>query len=94
MRSGRQAARITPSVRIEGCTFDDCTPLASGDSLSWPLSWRGGRLEELLGKIVRLEVKFRSARLYAFRGNFHFLDAQDRWMLGDGKPIDASLFHF
>ena len=75
---------------VEGYTFEDCTPLVRGDSLAWPLGWRDKRGDELVGKIVRLEVKFRNARLFAFRGNFHFLDAQDRWMLGDGKPIETS----
>jgi hypothetical protein len=28
------------------------------------------------------------------RGKFHFLDAQDRFMLDDGQPIDPSLFDF
>lgn len=79
---------------VEGYTLDDCTPLVSADSLAWPLEWQGRRLDELLGKIVRLEVKFRSARLYAFRGAFHFLDAQDHWMLRDSKPIATSQFDF
>ena len=74
---------------VEGYTLDDCTPLVSGDSLSWPLRWRNRTGEELVGKIVRLELKFRAARIHAFRGNFHFIDAQDRWMLTDSKPIDT-----
>ena len=41
-----------------------------------------------------MEVKLRDARLYAFRGTFHFLDARDRALLDDGRPIDPSLFHF
>jgi len=79
---------------VEGYTFDDCTPLVFGDSLAWPLRWRDRTGEELLGKIVRLEVKFRAARLFAVRGDFHFIDAQDRSLLQDGKPIEASLLDF
>ena len=41
-----------------------------------------------------MEVKLRDARLYAVRGKFHFVDAQDRAMLDDGKAIDPSMFDF
>ncbi len=51
-------------------------------------------MDQLTGKVIRLEVKLRAARLYAFRGDFHFIDAQDMWMLRDNKRIDTSLFHF
>jgi hypothetical protein len=82
------------SEPIEGFTFDDCRALAPGDALDHELTWRGKPADELVGKVLRLEVKFRDARLYAFRGRFHFLDAQDRAMLDDGQPIDPSLFDF
>ena len=48
-------------------------------------------MDQLIDKVIRLEVKLRAARLYAFRGDFHFIDAQDMWMLRDDKQIDASL---
>jgi hypothetical protein len=93
---GEVACQLTDmaSQPIEGFTFDDCVPLESGDALEHPLRWREKRLDEAIGKVVRLEVRFRDARLYAFRGSFHFLDAQDRALVDDGKPIDPSLFDF
>ncbi len=72
---------------IAGYTFDDCSSLAADDAFNFPLRWRDKNAEELVGKIVRLEVAMRHARLYAFRGGFHFIDAQDRSMIQDGKPI-------
>jgi hypothetical protein len=82
------------SEPIEGFTFDDCQALVAGDSLRSPLTWQGKPADELVGKVVRLQIKLRDARLYALRGEFHFLDAQDRAMLDDGKPIDPSMFDF
>jgi hypothetical protein len=41
-----------------------------------------------------LEVQLRNAELYSFSGDFHFLDAQDRWMIDDGKPVDRTLLDF
>ncbi|QDU95995.1 hypothetical protein [Lignipirellula cremea] len=72
---------------VAGFTLEECAPLASDEALAFPLRWKTGRLEDLLGRIVRLEVRLRQADLFAFRGNFHFLDAQDRWLLEDGQPI-------
>ena len=82
------------SQPVDGFTFDECQPLVSNDSLDYELTWRGKQADELVGKVVRLEVEFRDARIYALRGKFHFLDAQDRFMLDDGQPIDPSLFDF
>ncbi len=72
---------------VEGFTFEDCIALRDADSLRHPLTWRQGKLSTLFNKVVRLEIRLRNAELFSFRGNFHFLDAQDRWMLDDGKPI-------
>lgn len=74
---------------IEGFTFDDCLPLRSAESLDAPLRWRNQDTSQVVNKIFRLEFKLRHAQLFAVRGATHFLDAQDRWMLGDGKPIDT-----
>jgi hypothetical protein len=79
---------------LEGYTFAGCIPFKEADSLDWRVGWREGELEDLVGKVVRLEVKFRNARLYAFRGDFHFADALDVAMVADGKPIDTTLFDF
>jgi hypothetical protein len=79
---------------IEGFTFEDCVPLKEADSLAHPVSWRKGNLRDVLNKVIRLEVQLRNAQLYAFRGDFHFLDAQDWSMIDDGKPIDRTLLDF
>ncbi|MEK6239493.1 MAG: hypothetical protein N2C14_32645, partial [Planctomycetales bacterium] len=81
------------SQPVEGFTFEDCVPLKEADSLAHPVSWRKGILRDCLNKVVRLEVQMRNAQLYAFTGNFHFLDAQDQWMIDDGKPIVTTLFN-
>ena len=75
------------SQPVEGFTFNDCLPLVSTDSVAASLRWETGRLSDIVGRIVRLEVRLRHARLFAIRGNFHFIDAQDRWMIEDGKSI-------
>ena len=74
---------------VEGFTLDDCMPLRSGDSIDFPLHWKSATLEAVLGRIVRLEVRMRHAQLFAVRGKSHFIDAQDRWLIEDGKPIVA-----
>ncbi len=79
---------------IEGFTFDACEPLQTEDALSYPLRWRNRSLEDVVGKIVRLQVTMRHAQLYAFRGRFHFIDAQDRWLIEDGKPINTTALPF
>ena len=79
---------------VEGFSFDDCLPLQEADALAQPLAWRTGNLRDVLNKVVRLEVQLRNAQLFAFHGNFHFLDAQDRALLDDGQPIDTTLFDF
>ena len=73
---------------LEGFTFDDCVPLTGGDSLQWSLAWKDKQIREVHGKPIRLEVRLRDAEVYAFHGDFHFLDAQDWWMLQDGQPIN------
>ena len=37
-------------------------------------------------------TKLRNAQLYAVRGKFHVLDAEDMQRLNAGKPIDARRF--
>jgi len=82
------------SKPIEGFTFEDCVPLKDKDSLDWQLTWRNNSMDRLADKVIRLEVKLRDARLYAFRGDFHFIDAQDMWMLRDNKRISTSPLNF
>jgi len=83
------------SQPIEGFTFDNCLPMKRDDSMAWPLLWWGKKkLDELVNKVIRLEVRFRNANIYSFQADYHFLDAQDWSMIDDGKPIDTSLFDF
>lgn len=79
---------------VEGFTFADCQPLKSADSLRHPLRWKGQPPTVLLNKVARLHVRLRHAEVFAIRGRFHFLDAQDAWMLADGKTIDTRMFDF
>lgn len=83
------------SQPIEGFTFDNCLPMKRDDSIAWPLLWWGKKkLDELVNKVIRLEVRFRNANIYSFQADYHFLDAQDWSMIDDGKSIDTSLFDF
>jgi hypothetical protein len=79
---------------LEGFSFEENVPFIENDALDWALAWKGGSLTELVGKVVRLEFKFRHARLYAVRGDFHFADAVDVTMIADGQPIDTKPFDF
>jgi hypothetical protein len=80
------------SEPIAGYTFDDCAAIVREDSLNAALRWREKTAAELVGQPVRLQLKFRDARLYALRGRFHFLDAQDWQLLRDGQTIEADPF--
>ena len=72
---------------IDGFTFDDSLPLQADDSTRFDVRWKATPLNQIINKIVRLEVRMRDARLYAIRGHFHFIDAQDRSLIQDGQPI-------
>lgn len=74
------------SQPLPGHTFADCDPF-HGDSLHHPLTWRGKPARIPQDSIVRLEIKMREAELFAVRGHFHFIDAQDMQMLKDGQTI-------
>lgn len=80
---------------LPGFTFDDCLPLRGADDLAFPLRWKNAAsLDQVLAQPLRLEVKFRNADLYAFDMAHHFLDAQDSWLLKDGKRPEARLFDY
>ena len=51
-----------------GFSFEDCDPLR-GDELAAEPRWKGKKLEELVGKWVRLEFKLFQSRLFAYRWN-------------------------
>jgi hypothetical protein len=72
---------------VQGFTFEDSEALTSNDSTSFAVRWSSTRLDEVRGKILRLEVQMRHAHFFAIRGHFHFIDAQDRSLIQDGQPI-------
>ena len=74
---------------LAGFTFGDCLPMSRVDSLREPLRWRDKTLAEVAGKVVRLQLEFRHARIHALHGDFHFADALDVALADDGKPIDT-----
>ena len=82
------------SEPIEDFSFDDCQPLRGSDALTHSLAWKNADLQSVLNQPLRLEVEFRQANIYAFEMAHHFLDAQDMWLLKDGKPIPAKHFDF
>ena len=74
------------SQPLPGYTFDDCVPVKEQDRLDAVVAWKDKDLTDQIGKVTRLEVTFRNARLYALRVvDFHFCDALDVALLGDGK---------
>jgi hypothetical protein len=84
------------SQPLEGFTFDDCVPLQNQDALRYRLRWDSdAKLEEVVDRPLRLEIKLRQANLYAIEMAHHFLDAHDQWLLKDGQPIpDQPRFDF
>lgn len=77
---------------IPGFTFEHCETMREEDSQARPIHWRDKNNDNLVGKVVRLQMTFRNARIYAIRGSFHWLDALDVAMCQDGKVVDTSLF--
>ena len=80
------------SQPFEGLGFEDCVPLRNGSSSRHVMKWKKASLDSLVGKVVRLEVEFRQANLFAIYGGWHFIDAQDLWLIEDGKPAPAKRF--
>lgn len=78
---------------LAGFSFDDCVPLIDADSTSAPLGW-AGNLDSIVGKPIRLEAKWLNGRVYAFRGDWHFLDAQNLHLLEAGESIGEPWFDF
>jgi len=77
---------------IEGYTFDACVPLKFGDATEWNMVWKGVNVSDLIGKVIRIEIEFFNAHIYSLTAAYHMLDAQDQWLLKDGKAIDPSRF--
>ena len=93
---GELRAQVTDvkSVPVEGFSFEDAIPLRGEEGVSLPLRWKGGDVSSIRGKPLRLELEFRQAKVYAIEMEHHFLDAQDQWLLQDGKPIPGKRFNF
>lgn len=82
------------SEPIAGFSFDDCVPLRAKDELAHRVAWKEADPATLANRTVRLEIEFRQARIYSLAMRHHFLDAQDKWLLEDGKKIEAKRFDF
>lgn len=83
------------SEALENFSFDDCVPIRGIDSLNSELKWKGKPdFSQLVGQVLRLEIKFRNSNIYAIEMAHHFLDAQDKWLLKDGKKVPAKLFDY
>jgi hypothetical protein len=82
------------SQPIEGFTFEDCIPLRDNDSLDYPMQWKNRKVNDLLGKVIRIEIEFYNARIYSLTAAYHMLDAQDKWLMDEGKEIDPSRFDY
>ncbi len=83
------------SKPLKGFTFDDSVPMREIDATDAPIRFRDkADLSELQGKPIRLEMRFRHARIHAVRGHFHWLDALDVALLKDGQPIDATFMDY
>jgi hypothetical protein len=82
------------SQPLDGFAFDDCVPMHHADQADWPLRWKERNSGELQGKVIRLELEFQNADVYSLSAAYHFLDAQDQWLLKEGKAIDPSRFDY
>ena len=79
---------------LPGMTFDDCVPIVERDEIAWPLRFREASLGAVLNRPIRIEVRWLNGRLYGFRGDWHFLDAQDWHLLEAGREIDPRWFDY
>lgn len=81
-------------VPLPGFRFEDCDTIVKVDELHLALRWKNKSLDEVLHQPIRIEAKLRNAQLYAVRGNFHFLDAEDLHRLQSGKQINPRWFDY
>lgn len=82
------------SQPIEGFTFADCLPLRTDDQLKFQMRWKQASVNDLAGKVVRIEIEFQNAQVYSLTCAYHMLDAEDQWLMKDGKPVDTSRFDY
>jgi hypothetical protein len=96
-RYGEVLCQLTDekSIPIEHFTFEDSIPMRGVDTLNGVLRWKHDvDPGKLTGRVLRLEIKFRNAHLYSIDMAHHFLDAQDMFLLEDGKSVPAILFDY
>lgn len=79
---------------LPGFRFEDCEPITQVDALDYPIRWRNQSLATVVRQPIRLEAKLLNAQLFAVRGSFHFLDAEDARRLQSGKPINPRWFDY
>jgi len=82
------------SQPIENFKFEDCLPFKENDAHNWSMQWKHGKISDLIGKVIRIEIEFYNANIYSLTTNYHFLDAQDQWLMKDGQQIDPSRFDY
>lgn len=66
--AGEMKVRVSDEFRkpIAGFDYDDM-PAFAGDSVAEKVKWRGRSLNDLKGRVLRLEFQLRDADLYTFR---------------------------
>ena len=53
---------------FEGYRFEDCSPF-SGDQCHWQPFWKGKNAQALCGQVIRIEIRFKTGRLFAIHGD-------------------------
>jgi hypothetical protein len=85
---GRVRVRATDHAGkvLPGYDYEQCSPFA-GDDAAWRPVWKNGKtLDQMAGKVVRLEIELLNARIYAIRGTFIPMTAgETRVFLYEGK---------
>lgn len=68
--AGEMKVRVSDELRkpVAGFDYNDA-PAFTGDEVAHEVKWNGGTLDELKGKIVRLEFQLHDADLYTFRAS-------------------------
>ena len=70
--AGEMKVRVSDELRkpIAGFDYDDAPPF-TGDSVAHEVKWNGKSLDEMKGKVIRLEFQLKDADLYTFRAVPH-----------------------
>ena len=64
--TGSESSDAATFGAIEGYALDDCVPI-TGDHTDAAITWKGGALQTLIGRMVRLHVDLSKADLYAIK---------------------------